>query len=134
MKSIKPMSRELTPSVREPLMLPLIDSGFECAIGVTGKDDVLLMRGVNILVSDHDLEMDTFSCGTTAGPESGMVIFSSKIIRDFKFSLGKRFLIANFPRDGEGPGDEVILESAVLGVKRKFTLFGVGVGVDGILI
>lgn len=131
------MFRELTPSVRELLILPLIDSGFECAIGVTGKDEVLLIRGVNILLSDHDLEMDTFSCcGTTAvpGPESGTVIFSvSEFIRDFKLSLGKRFLMVDLPRHGEGPGDEVvILESQVLGVKRKFTLFGVGV--NGLLI
>lgn len=117
-------------------MLPLIDSGFECAIGVTGKDEVLLMRGVNILLSDHDLEMDTFSCcGTTAaGTESGVGIFSvSELIRDFKLSLGKRFLMVDLPRHGEGPGDEVATrESEVLGVKRKFTLFGVGV--NGLLI
>lgn len=52
-------------------------------------------RGVNNLENDHDLEIDTFSCGTvTKGPESGMLVFSVS-----EFIFGKRFLMDDLRRD-----------------------------------
>lgn len=128
--------RSLTPNVRALLILPLADSGFEWSIGVTGKDDVLFTRGVNNLVNDHDLGIDTFSCGTMAEvSESGKVAFSVSefILRNLKLSLGKRFLMDDLPLHEEGLGKAFTLELEGLGVKRKFTLFGVGVGVESIL-
>lgn len=128
--------RALTPNVSALLILPLANSGFEWSIGVTGKDDVLFTRGVNNLVNDHELDMDTFSCGTmTEVSESGKVAFSVSefMLLNLKLSLGKRFLMDDLPLNEEGLGKAFGLELEGLGVKTKFTLFGVGVGVESIL-
>lgn len=51
-----------------------------------------------------------------------------------KLNFGKRFRSDDLPLDEEGPGDGVILSSVEPGVRRKFTLLGVGVGVEDIFI
>lgn len=91
------------------------------------------MRGVNILVRDQDLGMDTFSRDVVAEePGSISVAFSVSgglELRFLKLNLGNRFLKDDLPLDDKGPGDPFTLGSAALGVKTKFTFFGVGVGV-----
>lgn len=52
---------------------------------------------------------------------------------DLKLIFGRRLLKEDLPLV-EGPGDSPILASEGLGVRTKFTLLGVGVGVGGILI
>lgn len=121
------MYRELTPNVKVRLILPLEDSGFGCSIGVTGKDEVLFTRGVNNLENDQDLDMDTFSSDKAAFSVSVFVL------RNLKLSFGKRFLMDDLLLHEEGLGNAFALELEELGVKRKFTLFGVGVGVGSIL-
>lgn len=128
---------EVTEEGRVLLTLPQsADSGFKCSSGSMGKDEVLLMRGVNILERDQDLEMDTFSCGTVAEePKSISVAFSISRLElwDMKFSLGNKFLMDDLPL-WRGPGDPFTLGSEGLGVTRKFTFFAIGVGVKSFLI
>lgn len=51
-----------------------------------------------------------------------------------KLNFGKRLLMDGLPLDEEGPGDAVTLSSIESGVRRKFTLLGVGIGVESIFI
>lgn len=128
---------EPTIEVREPPTLPpCADSGCERAIGVTGKDDVLLIRGVNSFVRDNDLEMEGFSLAPVDDPsEARLEAFSiSEELRYLKLSFGKRAFIDDLPLAEEGPGDPLTLASMEPGVKRKFTFLGVGLGVGGIFI
>lgn len=79
--------------------------------------------------------VDIFSSGTMVeASESGKVAFSVSefILRNLKLSLGKRFLMDDLPLHEEGLGKAFGLKLEGLGVKRKFTLFGVDVGVESI--
>lgn len=107
--------------------------------GVTGRDEVLLIRGVNIFVSDNDLEIEAFSCETFGdAPSTMLAAFSTSLegLRYKKLNLGKRLLKGDLLLDKEGPGDSLTLAllGPEFGVKRKLTLLGVGVGVIGIAI
>lgn len=118
-------------------MLPeCADSEFEFAIGVTGSDDVLFTLGVNIFVREYDLGIEGFSCTSVdEASEARLAAFSaSEELRYMKLSFGKRFLMDDLPLAEEGPGEPVTLSSAELGVRRKFTFLGVGVGVWAIFI
>ena len=134
------VSKGLTSNVRELHALPsVIDSELKCATGVTGKDEVLFMRGVNIFERDQDLDIDGFSCDAVVEePESRLEALSISVsgfmFRFLKLSFGRRFLMDDFALDEEGPGELFSLESEGLGVNMKFTLLGVGVGVGGIFI
>lgn len=98
--------KELTSRATELFIIPSrTDSGFECAIGVTGKDVVLFMRGVKIFVSDHDLDMEGFSCVLVVDePESRLAVFSASELelRYLKLSLGSKFLMDGLALDEEG--------------------------------
>ena len=95
-------------------MLPICtDSRFECAIGVTGSDDVLFTLGVKIFVSEYDLEIKGFSCAPVdEASEARLLAFStSEEVRYMKLNFGKRFLMDDLPLVEEGPGDPVLLSS-----------------------
>lgn len=122
---------------------PNDDSEFKSEIGVTGKDDVLFIRGVKIFESDQDLDIDGFSCGVVIEEEhdSGTFFSASELAgRCLKFNFGMRFLMDDdddddLPLVEEGPGELFTLESEQgLEINWKFTLLGVGVGVGGIFI
>lgn len=113
---------------------PDTDSELERAIGVTGRDEVLFIRGVNILDKDQDLAIVGFSWGPLGAT---LVVFSPSELEFLylKLSLGRSCFIADLPLNGEGLGDGlslVLIDG--LGVRRKLTLLGVGVGVGGIFI
>lgn len=129
---------KLTLEFRESTTFPLhVGSRFVCMIGVTGRDDVLFILGVNIFVSDNDLEMEGFSRGAVfevSGARLAAFSISELELRYLKLSFGKRPFKEDLALDKEGPGEPLVLASA--GFKLKFTLLGVGVGlgVGGILI
>lgn len=130
-------AEKLTSELSEPCTA----SEVERAMGVTGRDEVLFIRGVNIFVSDQDLEIEEdFSCGiANESPRAWWVgpAFSISELGFWFFNLifGKRRFMEDFPLDEAGPGDAFPLASeGVVGVRRKFTFLGVGVGVGGIFI
>jgi len=114
---------------------------FDCLISSSGNDDVLLILGVNILVRDNDLAIEGFST-MPEEESSGAAVFafstSAAGVRYLKLSFGSRLLMADFPLDVEGPGELCVGGSTERELTRKFTLFGVGVGLEfgvgGILI
>lgn len=119
------------------MLPPHADSELEFAIGVTGSEDVLFILGLNIFVRDNVLEIEGFSRGIVdemSGAKLAVFSTSKVEIRDLKLSLGKRLFKDDLPLDEEGPGEPLALASAELGVKRKFTFLGVGLGVGGIFI
>lgn len=122
----------------ETLRLPVIaDSEFECAIRVTGIEDVLFIGGVNIFVSDNVVATTGFSLGELeedSGSKFAGFSMSELGFLYLKLTFGKRFFKDDLPLDEEGPEDPVILASDGLGVKKKFTLLGVKLGVGGIFI
>lgn len=127
----------LTAGSSVPSVFPLlVDSGFECKTGVTGRDDVLFILGVNSFVRDNDLEIVGFSRVPVAKPsDAKLSAFStSEEVRYLKLSFGKRPLMDDLPLDEEGPGDPLVLASVEPGVREKFTFLGVGLGVGGIFI
>lgn len=116
---------------------PCVDSGFECKIGVTGRDDVLFILGVSSFVRDSDLEIVGFSRGPVVDPsEVELSAFStSEEPRYLKLSFGKRPLIDDLPDlEEEGPGEPLVLASVEPCASEKFTFLGVGLGVLGIFI
>lgn len=119
-----------------PTLPPRADSALEFAIGVTGSDDVCFILGVKIPVSDNDLEIEGFFRGIDEASGAGVAAFSiSKVeIRDLKLSLGNKLFKDDLPFDEEGAGEPPALASTELGVRRKFTFLGDGLGVGGILI
>lgn len=120
-----------------PTLPPLTDSGLECSSGVPGRDDVLFILGVNILESDNDLEIEGFSREIAdEPPKARLAAFSlSKVaLRFLKLNLGRRLFMDDLPLVAEGLGDQVALASLGLGVRKKFTFFGVGLGVASIFI
>lgn len=111
---------------------PWEESGFECAIGVTGNEQAVLALGVNIFENDHDLDMDDGLSIEVVEETESLLAASEVGARCLKPPiLGRRFRMDDLPRVEEGPGDPYGLESEGLGVSRKFTLLGVGVGVGG---
>ena len=120
-----------------PTLPPLTDSGFECSSGSPGRDDVLFILGVNIFESDNDLEIEGFSREVVdEPPRARLAAFSiSKVeLRFLKLNLGRRLFMDDLPLVAEGPGEPVALVSLGLGVRKKFTFLGVGLGVGGIFI
>lgn len=95
--------KELTSRGADPFICPSrTESGFECTIGVTGKDVVLFMRGVKIFVGDHDLNMDGLSCILVVDkPESRLPAFSiSELeLQYLKLSFGSKFLMDGLALD-----------------------------------
>lgn len=94
---------------------------------------------MNILVSDNDREIEAFSCEAFGdAPSTMLAAFSISLegLRYKKLNLGKRLLKGDLLLEEEGPGDPLTLALLELefGVKRKFTLLGVGLGVIGIAI
>lgn len=119
---------------------PWADSAADPPKGVTGNDDVLLIRGVNIFERENDLdrevEIDDFSRDPAGGTPRA---------RSYAFSMSKaacRFLKLNFGQksfmdldlEHAEPGEVTFLASLQLGVERKFTLRGVGLDVGAIFI
>ena len=100
-------------------------------------DDALLILGVKILVSDHEREMDSLSCVATVEElESTLTALSTSEFepRCLKPNFGIKLMIEGFPLAEGGSEDSFGNESLKSGVKRKFTLLGVGIGVGGMFI
>lgn len=100
-------------------------------------DDVLLILGVKIFVSDHDREIVSLSCVATADEhESKLTALSTSEFEPqcLKLNFGIKLLMEGFPLVEEASEDSFSNESQGSGVKRKFTLLGVGVGVGGMFI
>lgn len=119
------------------MFLPCIDSGFEWAIGVAGKDDVFFGLGVKSFVRENVLEINGFSWVPVGVPPSARVAafrISEVVFRYLKLSFGRRLLTVDLVLDDEGPGDTLILFKQGLGNGEKFTLLGVGLGVGGMFI
>ena len=94
------------------MFLPCKDSGFERAIGLTGKDDVLFIFGVKSFVRDNVLVIKGFSrVPVDEAPSARMAAFSiSEVeVRYLKLNFGSRFLMDDLPLDDEGPGDTLNL-------------------------
>lgn len=111
-------------------------SEFEFANSGTGKDDVLFILGVKIFENDHDREIDSLSRVTTVEePESVLAALSTSDLEPqcLKLNFGRILLMDEIPLVEEG-SDSCSNESEGLGVKKKFTLLGVGVSVGGIFI
>lgn len=89
-------------------------------------------------MSDSDLAMEVLSLSpVNEASGSGLVAFSASAaeFRCMKLNLGNKFFTDDLPLEEEGPGDALLyLPSFELGVRRKFTLLGVALGVGGILI
>lgn len=92
-------------------------------MGVTGRDEVLLILGVNSFESDSDLDIEAFSW-----QETSTCPFSTSVLESFglKPTFGIRFFREDLVLGGAGPGE--------IEVKEKLTLLGVGLGVGGILM
>lgn len=117
-----------------------MDSVFECPISSNGNDEVLFILGVNILLSDNDLEIKGFSRGPeeeTSRVDAFAFSISASVLF-LKLNFGRMFLNDDLPFDVADPGELFVGASTGREVIRKFTLLGVGVGVGlgviGILI
>lgn len=91
---------------------------------------------MNIFESDNDLEIDSVSREIVdEPPRARLAAFSlSKVeLRFLKLNFGRRLFMDDLPLL-EGPGEPVALVSLGLGVRKKFTFLGVGLGVRGIFI
>ena len=102
-------------------------------MGVTGRDEVLLILGVNSFESDSDLDIEAFSWQDTS-----TCPFSTSVLESFglKPTFGIRFFREDLLRGGGGGGGaaEEEVGPGELEVKEKLTLLGVGLGVGGILM
>lgn len=90
---------------------PCVDSGFECAIGVTGRDDVFFILGVNSFVRDTVLGIKNFCRGDGVPPRARMAAFSISefLFLSLKLSLGRRLFKDALPREDEGLDDSLNL-------------------------
>lgn len=98
-------------SSRSIVFPPCQDSGFERAVGETGKDDVLFIFGVKSFVRDNVLGIKAFSrVPVEEAPSARMAAFSISEVefRYLELSFGSKFLMDDLPLD-EGPGDTLIL-------------------------
>lgn len=128
---------ELTATLTAMLVLPpWTDSGFECIIGLAGKDDVLFIFVANIFVRENVLRIDIFASVWGETPSASMAAFSMSefVFRNLKLSLGRRYFMVDFPLDDEGSGDPMTIAWLGLGNGEKFTLLGVWIGDGGMLI
>lgn len=105
-------------------------------MGVIGRDEVLLILGVNSFESDSDLDIEAFSCNEEGEDTTSHCPFSISVLEVFglKPAFGIRFFREDFPRGGTAAEEEVGPRPGEVEVKEKFTLLGVGLGVGGILI
>lgn len=114
-----------------------MDSGFECAIGVPGKEDAFFILGVKSFESENVLEMRGFPCTSADEPPSAkMAAFSiSKLLlRYLKLNFGRKLFKGDLLFDDEWTGDSSCMEKIGLGMGEKLTLLGVAVGVKAISI
>lgn len=117
--------------------LPRTDSGFESAIGVTGRDDVLLIVGVNNFAKENDLWTTGLSVDPAdEAPRARIAAFSISEVerRNLKLTRGRRLLKDGFPLDDDGLDDTFTLAEDGLGIEGKFTFIEVGLGVGGMFI
>lgn len=95
--------------MQSTMLLPRRDSGLECAIGVPGREDVLLIVGGNIFFKENDLNIGDFPCDPPEDtPKANMSAFSTSDVwlRNLKLTLGIRLLRDGFPLADKG--DELI--------------------------
>lgn len=114
---------------------PCMDSGFECVVGVEGKDDVFFTLGVKSFAKE--LEKRGFSCiSADARPSAKMVSFSISEfgLRCLKLNLGRRLFKDDLFFDAEWSGESLNLEKIGLGMGEKQTLLGEVVGVKAMSI
>lgn len=86
---------------------PCIDSGFECAIGVTGNDADVFDFSVKSLVKDNVLGILVFSLDPDGEPPRARVTafsISEVVFRNLKLNLGRRLLMDDLPLEVEGLG------------------------------
>lgn len=117
---------------------PCIDSGFEWAIGLTGKeDDAVFIFDVNSFVRDNVLKIGRFShipAGESPSCITAAFSMSKVLLWHLKLSFGRRVFMVSFFFDDEGPGEQLTFADLGLGNGEKFTLLGVRLGVWGMLI
>ena len=114
-----------------------MDSGFECAVGVLGKDDVFFILGVKSFERENVLKMRGFSrISADEPPSAKMAAFSTSklVLRCLKLNFGRRLFKDDLFFDDEWTGDSSKLEKIGLGMGEKLTLLGVVVGVKAMSI
>lgn len=120
------------------ILPPCIDSGFEWAIGVTGKDDVLVVRSVKSFVRDNVLEMNGFCFVVSDEPPCASMAaafsISKVLFRYLKLNFGSKLLMFDLIFDDEGSGGSFIWAKLGLGIGEKITLLGVELGIGGVWI
>lgn len=90
------------------VFLPCTDSGFEWVIGVTGKDDVLFILGVNSFVKDKFLDIFALPLISDGEPPRARIAafsISEVLFLNLKLILGRRDLM-DLPLDDEGLDDD----------------------------
>lgn len=105
-------------------------------MGVTGRDEVLLILGVNNFESDSDLGIEAFSCNAGGQDTSPACPFSTSVLESFGLNptFGIRFfredlLLGGWGGGGGGAEEEAGPGAGELEVKEKLTLLGVGLGI-----
>lgn len=103
-------------------------------MGVKGRDEVLLILGVNNFESDSDLGIEAFSCNAEGQDTSPPCPFSTSVLESFGLNptFGIRFFREDLLRGGGGGGgaeEEAGPGPGELEVKEKLTLLGVGLGI-----
>lgn len=81
-----------------------MDSGFECAIGEPGNDEVFLALGVKIFERENVLGIRGFPCISADEPPSAKIAafsISKLVFRNLKLNFGRRLF-----KDGLLFGDE----------------------------
>lgn len=84
------------------VFLPCVDSGFEWAIGVMGKDDVLFILDENNFVKDKFLDILTFPLISDGEPPRARIAafsISEVLFLNLKLNLGMRLLMDDLPLD-----------------------------------
>lgn len=87
--------------------------------GITGRDDVLLTCGMN-LVKDSDLKAERFSVWPPEASGTSTLCFSLSVaeLRNLKLSFGSKFFMEVLPLD-DGVGDiNMLAEVGVLAVHK----------------
>lgn len=111
------------------VFLPCKDSGFECIIGRTGRDDVLFILDVNSFVNENDLGAEHLSSNPgVEAPTAMMAALSSSEVelRYLKLNRGRRLLLDDTPLEEDGTDDPSILVEAGLIGGREHTPVAMG--------